>query len=208
MRNMRSGILAAAILAAMPAQAGAATLIISLTGTILNETAPGMEPAPIQVGDQLNLRAEIDISLVEPYDSIGTTLASFYHHGYFGILHNVYSWRSIDEIHDGFPGGDVIAPALLFRDKKVVGIIGHLVPLTFASNLRSFGSDPKFTLGNEQGLYGNDYLGPAFEGQWNFATSSAAVPEPATWAMLMLGFAALGALVRKRRSGQAVSASA
>jgi hypothetical protein len=96
----------------------------------------------------------------------------------------------------------VIAPALLFRDKKVVGIIGHLVPLTFAPNLRSFGSDPKFALGNEQGLYGNDYSGPAFEGQWNFATSSAAVPEPATWATLILGFAVLGAALRQRRGRQ------
>ena len=204
---MRSEILAAAILAALPAQASAATLIVSLTGTILTETAPGTQPAPIQVGDQLHLRAEIDTSLVEPYDSTGTTVASFYHHGYFGILHDVYSWRPTDEIHDGFEGGDVIAPALLFRDKKVVGIIGHLVPLTFAPNLRSFGSDPNFTLGNEQGLYGNDYAGPAFAGQWNFATSSAAVPEPATWAMLLLGFAGLGAAVRKRRSSQITTAT-
>ena len=35
---------------------------------------------------------------------------------------------------------------------------------------------------------------------------AAAVPEPATWAMMMLGFGALGGLVRSRRSKAAAAA--
>jgi choice-of-anchor A domain-containing protein len=37
----------------------------------------------------------------------------------------------------------------------------------------------------------------------NFTPPTGAVPEPSTWAMLLLGFGALGSLVRRRRSGHA-----
>ncbi len=33
----------------------------------------------------------------------------------------------------------------------------------------------------------------------NFAGSIAAVPEPTTWAMMIMGFGAVGAVIRRRR---------
>jgi hypothetical protein len=51
------------------------------------------------------------------------------------------------------------------------------------------------------GQYGNEYETPGFTGVWNFAGSSvhaAAIPEPANWMLLILGFGAVGAALRRR----------
>lgn len=42
--------------------------------------------------------------------------------------------------------------------------------------------------------------GSSFTGTLNFAESNAPVPEPATWAMMLLGFGAVGFQLRRRRS--------
>lgn len=53
------------------------------------------------------------------------------------------------------------------------------------------------------GQYGNEYETPGFAGVWDFDGSSvqaAAIPEPANWMLMILGFAAVGALLRRRQS--------
>ena len=42
-------------------------------------------------------------------------------------------------------------------------------------------------------------LGDVYVDNLNFSTSIAAVPEPATWAMMIIGFGAAGTMVRARR---------
>jgi hypothetical protein len=49
-------------------------------------------------------------------------------------------------------------------------------------------------------LYGNSYTGGDFNGVWNFADSQAPVPEPQTWAMMILGMGLAGAVARSKRS--------
>jgi hypothetical protein len=44
----------------------------------------------------------------------------------------------------------------------------------------------------------------SFDGNLNFAQSNA-VPEPATWAMMLLGFGAIGWQLRRRRTGRALA---
>lgn len=48
------------------------------------------------------------------------------------------------------------------------------------------------------GTSSNDNFGPILD---NFSLSATAVPEPATWAMMMLGFGIVGFGVRSRRAG-------
>jgi hypothetical protein len=47
----------------------------------------------------------------------------------------------------------------------------------------------------------------SFDGNLNFAQSSA-VPEPATWAMMLLGFGAIGWQLRRRRTSHALAQAA
>lgn len=47
---------------------------------------------------------------------------------------------------------------------------------------------------------GNDNVGPLLD---NVNVATAAVPEPATWAMMITGFGGVGALVRRRRTAPA-----
>lgn len=204
---MKLHILAAAALAVAPGSASAATLIISLTGTVMEQITPGSEPSPIALGDQLNLSATIDTSLVRPWDDNGVTIASFYRTGTFSLSLGGYSWRPGDEILDGDMAtlDGIAAPALLFRDNRVVGLIGHMAPPTGATpDLRFLNFNPNFLIGSRQHLYANTYDGAAFRGQWNFASSIAAVPEPETWALFILGFAGIGLAARRRRSPAAL----
>ncbi|MBB4618343.1 PEPxxWA-CTERM sorting domain-containing protein [Sphingomonas abaci] len=52
----------------------------------------------------------------------------------------------------------------------------------------------------------NDPARDAFEvANFNYTLAAAAVPEPATWAMMLLGFGMIGAAARYRRRGVAVT---
>ena len=55
-----------------------------------------------------------------------------------------------------------------------------------------------FKLGNSGFSNGNDNVGPVAD-NLNLS-SSGAVPEPATWAMMILGFGAAGSMIRRRRA--------
>jgi len=52
-----------------------------------------------------------------------------------------------------------------------------------------------------QGLQGDQYIGLD-----NVAVTGSAVPEPATWAMMLVGFGGLGAAMRSRRKASAATA--
>lgn len=44
------------------------------------------------------------------------------------------------------------------------------------------------------------WTNPTFENWYGFTTGIGAVPEPATWAMMLVGFGGMGAAIRSRRS--------
>jgi hypothetical protein len=50
-----------------------------------------------------------------------------------------------------------------------------------------------------------DNIGPLVD---NFRVESLGVPEPATWAMMILGFGVVGGALRRRRQGSVASAAA
>jgi hypothetical protein len=73
-------------------------------------------------------------------------------------------------------------------------------PFTFGANFSIYQPEPNF--------YFNDYVTPGFTGEWDFAHAKVyvdgvlqGVPEPQTWALLILGFAGVGVALRSRRLG-------
>ncbi len=97
------------------------------------------------------------------------------------------------------------SPALTFRAYNSAGKL--LESLSFAAD------DPAYTTG----FYGfqrasNDISRFEVEGYWvgtrnlsTFTGAVSAVPEPATWAMMIIGFGAAGAAIRRRRDAFAVA---
>lgn len=79
-------------------------------------------------------------------------------------------------------------------------------PVDYDSSFTPGSMSSQFVLRPGDGLYGNTYQGGTFVGVWDFANSSVAmVPEPATWAMMIMGFGLAGAALRRR---QALAATA
>jgi hypothetical protein len=118
-------------------------------------------------------------------------------------------------------------PAVLSSQQQTAGVANILIDLPRFTKALSFnygtfgGSSVNFQLSNgasfTQGSTGSGYATPdlflttgpkAFnsvlvtstDGVLNLNNLSYAVPEPATWAMMLIGFAALGAAARSRRA--------
>jgi hypothetical protein len=120
-------------------------------------------------------------------------------------------------------------PAIAFADGKIRGLgnqvdmYAHTAPIlrpgtTMGHGLVDIGYDPDsniiqyesfipfifspdFTIAwNNPCLYGMCRYTPGFKGVWDFDGSYAAIPEPESWAMLLLGFFALGGALRVRPS--------
>lgn len=80
----------------------------------------------------------------------------------------------------------------------------------------------QFTVASAGGAYGNHYVTQGFTGTWDFADSSvvdppspsdllaaaAAVPEPATWAMFLMGFGVMGWSLRLQRRAKTAGPAA
>lgn len=129
------------------------------------------------------------------------------------------------------------SPGIAFANGKVLGVTGSLVPVSNPTPVLRLGSgffgstdcyniergDPvmctttwhssslsaHFGLGGDKGLYSNQYLGPEFDGVWDFANSSVvAVPEPYTWSLMIVGFTGVGTAARRRRRRWATPSAA
>lgn len=119
-------------------------------------------------------------------------------------------------------------PALVLKDGKVAGVMGKMVPagsetpVMRNSSFTAGGStyckggvcnsvfeplflSDTFTLEKGNFLYANTYDGPEFNGIWNFSQSSVGVPEPSTWALMILGIGMAGAGLRRRRRAYALA---
>jgi hypothetical protein len=76
-------------------------------------------------------------------------------------------------------------------------------PIQHASFFTPAALSTTFQIRDAQGLYGNTYATPGFTGVWDLADSVVTdLPEPSTWAMMLLGLGSVGALARRRRAGR------
>jgi hypothetical protein len=105
---------------------------------------------------------------------------------------------------DLLPAGNSDRPELLlgseFYGEELVFNVGPGEPVQYQA---SFGATvgSTFQVLAPNGLYDNEYETPGFAGTWDFAGSSvqaAAIPEPASWALMILGMGAVGTLLRRR----------
>lgn len=123
------------------------------------------------------------------------------------------TWNTIHEMYDGFPiyvddENFYADPSITFAGGKVTGVSGEMVP-TWTDTMPVFRL-ASFRIEPGEGLYGNTYGTQGFKGTWDYANSSAilsGVPEPTTWAIMIIGFGMTGAAIRlARRQPRAVAA--
>ena len=75
--------------------------------------------------------------------------------------------------------------------------------ITGPSSIKFIAQSPTFFLGQGQKYFVNIFFDgdtpDAFTGKWLTTFSGPGVPEPASWAMMLMGFGGLGAVLRRRR---------
>lgn len=140
---------------------------------------------------------------------------------YADDINDNYSLYFTDTEFGGSVAVYIGAPAVFIKDGKIAGVVGNFAPDGNIPGLisNSYGQGAKYFCDPPEpqicsfyslyladsfiitaGAYGNTYRGPAFNGVWNFDQSIAPVPEPATWAMVILGFGLTGAALRRHRA--------
>jgi hypothetical protein len=123
-------------------------------------------------------------------------------------------------------------PGVIFSGTSVLGLSGYMVPVPTSdrpapppvlimgsqtgqgydygagdSDFQPATLSDAFQIQPGEGFFGNVYNSPGFDGVWDFAGATlTAVPEPAAWAMMLVGFAGLGAVLRGTRRERSAAA--
>jgi len=112
-------------------------------------------------------------------------------------ISNIYQWSLQDQVAPG-PGYNDFAVNLNFP-----GSTGHLTDTRPAGAATGAGL---FTIRDSQGLQRANANFTLSEAAITTYTPRAAVPEPASWALLIAGFGGVGAVLRQRRRSAALAA--
>ncbi len=214
--SLKTSIAAAAIIGAFPANA--AVYLITFSGAI-NQTQGSLTPANIQIGDSVTSSFLFDTnqtvfsaaiplgggistlystSLLNFNMQVGSysvvsasTPASLYYQD------NVFGGDAFGFVVDGLPGGPFGSTfaSVQFQargDNNLLNSSGLANGLPFASAANSFFGS--FSNGTDATrVYGNLSVTAALQ---------SALPEPSSWATMLLGFGAIGYAVRRRRTLQ------
>lgn len=88
-------------------------------------------------------------------------------------------------------------------DPNTYALSGNPAPDTYSLDTGGGGYDSDPGYGSAYSAYVADHFNPAYGGQdpslVNYAFSIAGVPEPETWATMLLGLLGVGAVLRGRR---------
>ena len=127
---------------------------------------------------------------------------------YCGGSFNVTFASPVDTLQFYFTGDNSAATTLsvqAFLNNVLLGTLSihgdGSVSTAQLVNLGSFGAIDKISVSGGSA----DINGFAYD-DFSFNVVPAGVPEPSTWALMILGFAAIGVRVRRRRSAELVSA--
>jgi len=201
---MRFGMVAIAC-ALMASQAGAVTYIAELKGTIYEQIDPGFNDPNISVGETITVSAKFDESRVYDDDFPGPDYNPF-PVAHLGNLRTTGAeFFRVDSANLTWGGADRFGgygyPWITFENGKITNL--WLFTLAADSDatpgIDSVGPGDGLIYGGDH-IDGNTYVSPGFRIRWDFAGSSvSAVPEPASWAMMIAGFGAVGATMRRRR---------
>lgn len=194
------GSLACAAVLGCSSQANAVTF--HMTGTVTDGSGTD---GLINVGDTVTLDVTVAnqfiVQPVGPGDSyVGT------YPGGLSIHLNGYAWSARDEELDGEDRPYCVgvycssAPFVYFHGNQITGVFADDPLLPTFSPVPAFGLEgATFSIFNTD-LYGNTSTPQGFRGVWDLADAVVTgVPEPSTWAMLLLGLLGVGAMLRRRR---------
>jgi hypothetical protein len=171
------------------------------TGFLERELGYEEGPDPyLSVGSKVVMKAMFDDSRFEWNDYRNFDQAILYGlrttgKEYWRIDAGGMTWSSFDDLLDGEYGG----PSVSVRDGKVVGLYLSLYPAggAYRPILSSDYSDhTQFKIVPGRYTYGNIYPSPGYAGRWHNIQVLQGVPEPATWAMMIVGFGMTGAALR------------
>lgn len=142
-----------------------------------------------------------------PSPLTSTVMATGYTDTTFSLTDGgVFSLSSIDLAfgpfgHGGLPTDTTIVTGMLAGG----GTLTTTLTVGFPFQSYSFNWDNLTSVTFGQ-LSRSEYL--AFDNLTYSATATAAVPEPGTWALMIMGFAAASAAMRRRRTGRGVALAA
>lgn len=187
---------------------------VTLTGELVSELGYG--PSDLNTGVDPNLAAGNIVTLTARFNADrafaqgGGFLAGLYGlptggDEFWRLDVGGLTWNSAHEMYDGFPiyvddENFYADPSITFAGGKVTGVSGVMVP-TWTDTVPVFRLSD-FRIEPGEGLYGNTYGTQGFKGTWDYANSSATltgVPEPTTWAIMIIGFGMTGAAIRSAR---------
>ena len=111
--------------------------------------------------------------------------------------HYTFSFGNGGDVSAGFLDGQ-LAGSLVPGQSKTF-IFGEFIPNSgfVPVGLYGFGTGLQIFDGT---LFGQQVGGSSFGGNWEVEAVSSGVPEPSTWAMIILGFAGIGFMASRRKS--------
>jgi len=169
---------------------GAATIVAALS------VAPAADAAVFTPADVSNFAVS--------FDPDGTISANIGNRGLSGAFEDTFNF---DLLSDGTGSGGVIATFSSMRNMITLtfaSINGTPIPIETLSNgftSASAGGINLFAGANSIVIRGTAARNASYGGNITFVPN---VPEPATWAMMLIGFGMVGAATRYRRRGTKV----